>query len=66
MMTYCAFENLSNDVGKIIGKYEDGVWDDGVSKQEMVHVKYLRQQIDDLYEILQGLTEENDPYEEED
>ena len=57
-MTYCMFENLSNDIAEIIAEYEEGTWRDGISERELRHVKRLRIQMETFNEILNELSEE--------
>ena len=63
-MTYCMFENLSNDIAEIIAEiiaeYEEGTWRDGISERELRHVKRLRIQMETFNEILNELSEEEE------
>ena len=59
-MTYCMFENLSNDIAEIIAEYEEGTWRDGISERELRHVKRLRIQMETFNEILNELSDEDE------
>lgn len=56
-MTYCMFENLSNDIAEIIAEYEEGTWQDGISERELRNVKRIRVQMETFIEILSELSE---------
>lgn len=63
-MTYCIFENLSNDIAEIIAEiiaeYEEGTWREGISEREMRHVKYIHLQMETFLEMLDELSEEQE------
>ena len=59
-MTYCMFENLSDDIAEIIAEYEEGTWLDGISERELRHVKRLRIQMETFLEILNELSDEEE------